>query len=133
MARSPVYTSLRDSPYEYMFGNVRFKFSSALHRAKFSKGLAQRIAWLNDSMSRRFKCLVDFRLMAGAAFVVHGHVVGVGVIITVCNARQAAELLAVYTCELARQPFGRRGQYAVIMLVLVGELVGTVAHVSHDF
>lgn len=64
MARSPVYTALRDSPYEYMFGNVRFKFSSALHRDKFSKGLAQRIAWLNDSMSRRFKCLVDFRVMA---------------------------------------------------------------------
>ena len=49
-----------------------------------------------------------------------------------CSARHKAELLAVYTCELARQPFGRRGQYAVIMLVLVGELVGTVAHVSHD-
>ena len=75
---------------------------------------------------------LDFGFMAGAALVVHGHVVGVGVIITVRNARQAAELLAVYTCELARQPFGRRGQYAVIMLVLVGELVGTVAHVSHD-
>lgn len=64
MARSPVYTSLRDSPYEYTFGRVRFRFSSALHRDKFGNGLAQRISWLNDSLSRRFKCIVDFRLMA---------------------------------------------------------------------
>ena len=44
---------------------------------------------------------LHFRFVAGAAFVVYGHVVGVGVVVTVRNARQAAELLAVYTGELA--------------------------------
>ena len=76
---------------------------------------------------------LHFRFVAGAAFVVHGHVVGVGVVVTVRNARQHAELLAVYAGELARQTFGRGGKHAVVMLVLVGELVGTVAHVGHDF
>ena len=76
---------------------------------------------------------LHFRFVAGTAFVVHGHVVGVGVVVTVRNARQRAELLAVYAGELTRQPFGRSGKHAVIMLVLVGELVGTVAHIGHDF
>lgn len=81
MARSPVYTSLRDSPYEFMFGNVKFKFSSALHRDKFAKGLSQRIAWLNDSLSRRFKCVTDFRLVAAVQWYemceTRGYYVGV--------------------------------------------------------
>ena len=76
---------------------------------------------------------LHFRFVAGAAFVVYGHVVGVGVVVTVRNARQRAELLTVDAGELARQPFGRSGKHAVVVLVLLRELVGTVAHIGHDF
>lgn len=74
-----------------------------------------------------------FGLVAGTAFVVHRYVVGVGVIFAVGDAGQLAELLAVGTGELAGEAFGRRGQDAVVVLVAVRELVGTVAHVGHDF
>ena len=70
----------------------------------------------------------DFSFMAGTAFIVHRNVVGIGVVITICNAWQATEFLAVYAGELARQTFGRSSQYTIIMLILIRELVSSGKH-----
>ncbi len=50
---------------------------------------------------------LDFCLVAGAAVVVNRHVVGVGVVYFIGNARQYAECLAVFARELAGEAFGR--------------------------
>lgn len=47
---------------------------------------------------------LHFRFVAGAAFVVYGHVVGVGVVVTVCDARQRAELLRSMWVNLPDSP-----------------------------
>ncbi len=52
-----------------------------------------------------------FCLMAWRAFVVHRHMVGIGIIYLVGNARDFTEALAVLGCEFARQPFGGGGKY----------------------
>ena len=72
-------------------------------------------------------------LVARAALVVHGHMVRVGVVVAVGDAWQRAKLLAVFLGELSRQSFGRCGEDAVIVLVLLAEVLGAVAHVGHDF
>ena len=64
--------------------------------------------------------------------VVHGHVVRVGVVIAVCDTRQYAVLLAVEFGESAAQALGGSSQNAVVMLILLAELVGTVAHIGDD-
>ena len=71
-------------------------------------------------------------LVACAALVVHGHMVRVGVVVTVGDAWQCAKLLAVFLGELSRQSFGRCGEDAVVVLVLLAEVFGAVAHVGHD-
>ena len=42
-----------------------------------------------------------FCLMAGAALVVHRYVIGICIVIPVCNSRQYTELLTVCPCEFA--------------------------------
>ena len=71
-------------------------------------------------------------LVQGRALVVHGHVVGVGIVVLVSNAGNDAELLLVILGEAARKTLGRSGQNAVVMLVAVAELQHTVAHVGND-
>ena len=75
----------------------------------------------------------DLRLMPRATFIIYRHVVRVRVILAVGNAGERAEALAVPTGEFARQALGRRGQDAIVMLVLLGELVHPVAHIGDDF
>lgn len=58
--------------------------------------------------------------------------VGVGVILAVGDTRQDAKLLAVTLGELATQTLGRRSKDGVVVVILLRELVGTVAHVGHD-
>ena len=58
--------------------------------------------------------------------------VGVGVILAVGDTRQDAKLLAVALGELATQTLGRRSKDGVVVVILLRELVGTVAHVGHD-
>ncbi len=78
------------------------------------------------------RCL-DLGFVLGAALVVHGHVVAVGVINLVGNTRNLAKLLAVVAGKLAAEALGRCGQHAVVVLILLAVLVHLVAHVTHDF
>ncbi len=52
----------------------------------------------------------DFCLVAGRAFVVDRHMVGVGVVDFVGDAGEYSEALAVFGCELSRQPLCRSGE-----------------------
>ena len=71
-------------------------------------------------------------LVAGGAFVVDGHMVGVGIVVAVCDAGNAAELLAVLLGELAAETLGRRSQYRIVMVIALTELVDAVAHVCDN-
>ena len=74
-----------------------------------------------------------FRLVARAAFIPNGNVVRVRVIVLVGHALDDAERAFVLFCELTRQPLGRCGKNAEIVLIAFREFVGTVAHVGNDF
>lgn len=49
---------IENSPYEYAWNGILYKFSSEPHRQKFIKELWKRIDWLDDSLSRRFRIQV---------------------------------------------------------------------------
>ena len=74
-----------------------------------------------------------FCLVLGAAFVVHGHVVGVGVVGLVGHAGHFAEFFAVALGKFAAQAFGRCGENAVVVLILLRKTHRSVAHIGHDF
>ena len=71
-------------------------------------------------------------LVPGRAFVIDGHVVGVGIVVAVGDAFDDAKLLAVLLCELAGEALGGRGQYGVVVVVALTEVVDTVAHVGDN-
>jgi hypothetical protein len=68
-------------------------------------------------------------LVTGRALVVHRYVVGVGVIITVGDAWDATELQTVFLGEFSAEAFCRCGEYGVIMVIPLTEIVYTLTHV----
>lgn len=62
--KSPVCYDLTCSQWQANYRNFRFFFSTAKHRDKFLMGCRERVAWLNDSMSRRFHVRCDFAVLA---------------------------------------------------------------------
>ena len=70
--------------------------------------------------------------MTGTAFVIYRDMVGVGIIIAIGNSGQHTELLAVFCRKLTGKSFRRSSQYTVVMLILFGELIGTVTHISNN-
>ena len=75
---------------------------------------------------------LDLSLLQRCTLVVYRHMVGVGIVITVGNARDDAKLLAVLLGKLAAQALGWSSQHGVVVVILLAEFVGTVAHVGHD-
>lgn len=55
---------IENSPYEYMWGGILFKFSSEPHRHKFMNNIYKKVGWLNDSLSRRFRVSMDVSELA---------------------------------------------------------------------
>lgn len=55
---------LKHSPYTFMRLGLEYRFSSPLHRKRFCERLAEREDWACDSLSRRFKCNFDARILA---------------------------------------------------------------------
>ncbi len=76
-------------------------------------------------------CL-DLGFVLGTAVIVDRHMVGVGVVDFVGHARYLSKLCAVTLGEFAAQPFGRCGQHAVVVLVLLAVLEHTVTHAGDD-
>ena len=75
---------------------------------------------------------LDLCLLQGCTLIVYRHVVGVGIIVAVCNARDDAKLLSVLLSELTAQSLGWSSQDRVVVMILLAELVGTVAHVGNN-
>ena len=71
-------------------------------------------------------------LMTGRALVIHGHMVRVGVVVTVRHALDDAKLLTVFLCELATQTFGRCSQHGVVVVVLLTEIIDTLTHIADN-
>lgn len=56
--RGGVWYDLRETPISFDWRGMTFYFSSETHRNKFVRELRKRETWLNDSLSRRFRCTV---------------------------------------------------------------------------
>ena len=55
---------LKNSPYTFTRLGIVYRFSSPLHRKRFCDKLTEREEWACDSLSRRFKCMIDARIFA---------------------------------------------------------------------
>ncbi len=75
---------------------------------------------------------LDLCLLQGCTLVIYRHVVRVGIVIAVGNARDDAKLLAVLLGELTAQALGWSSQDGVVVVILLAEFVGTVAHVGNN-
>ena len=56
-------------------------------------------------------------LMTRTALVIHGHMVGIGIVVAVGDTRYRAEILSVHFRELSTQTFCGGSEHAVVMLV----------------
>ena len=77
------------------------------------------------------RCL-NLGLVACTTFIIYGHVVRVGIVIAIGYAGHDTKLLTVLLGKLSAQAFGWCGQYRVVVVVALAELVSTVAHVSNN-
>lgn len=62
--RNGVAYDLEASPYMAEYLGHTFLFSSDLHRRNFVAKAQMKREWLNDSLSRRFKCIIKADLLA---------------------------------------------------------------------
>ena len=83
--KSPVCYDLHKTQWQAMYNNLMFNFSSMKHRDKFLEDINKRVAWLNDSMSRRFHVPCFFNDLAaiqlymqieGRGFFVYNEITG---------------------------------------------------------
>lgn len=64
ITKSGVCYNLPDSPYTYTWRGITYFFSSDNHARKFMEKVRDKELWLNDSLSRRFKCTVHLPILA---------------------------------------------------------------------
>lgn len=64
LTRNGVCYQLDESPYIFEWRGICWHFSSEPHRAKFIRNVRDREMWLDDSLSRRFKCTVHLPIVA---------------------------------------------------------------------
>ena len=72
-------------------------------------------------------------LVTGRTLVVYRYVVGVGVIVSVGDTWDTAELLAVFLGEFTTETFCRCGKHGVVMVIPFAEVVYTLTHIIDDF
>ena len=75
---------------------------------------------------------LNLGLMARTALEVYRYVVAVCIVVTVGNTLDDTVTLAVAACETAREALGWSSKDTIVVLVLLGEVVCTVTHVSDD-
>ena len=64
LTKHGVCYNLKESPFFFSYRGMVFFFSSRAHMHKFMDNVTSREHWLNDSLSRRFKCTVDLPILA---------------------------------------------------------------------
>ncbi len=74
---------------------------------------------------------LDFGLMARRAVEIDRNVAGVGVVFLVRDSRDDSERLLVHPRKPSGKALCGRGQYAVVVVIGLGEAVGLVAHERH--
>ena len=55
---------LTQTPYRYEWRGITYCFSSRLHMKHFVRDVTTREEWLDDSLSRRFKCTCHLPILA---------------------------------------------------------------------
>ena len=88
-----------------------------------------------EDVSTTCECVVrslDLCLVLRSTLEVYRHMVGVCIVILVCDARDDAELLLVATCEAACKALSRSSEHAVVVLVSLAELVDLASHEGND-
>ena len=71
-------------------------------------------------------------LFQGCALIVYWNVVGISIVVAVGHARDNTKLLAVFLCKLTAESFGWCGENRVVVMILLAESVGSVAHICHN-
>ena len=64
ITKNGVCYNLEESPYSYEWRGIVYFFSSAPHMMKFKREIIKREAWLDDSLSKRFKCTIHLPILA---------------------------------------------------------------------
>ncbi len=64
ITKNGVCYNIKESPFTYSWRGMVFFFSSEYHRAKFMREVVKREKWLDDSLSKRFKCTVHLPILA---------------------------------------------------------------------
>lgn len=64
LTRNGVCYDLPNSPYTFEWRGIVWFFSSNAHRSKFIHGVRDRELWLDDSLSRRFRCTIHLPIVA---------------------------------------------------------------------
>lgn len=64
LTKNGVCYDLPNSPFVYEWRGMAYFFSSRNHMEKFLREVRKREEWLNDSLSRRFKCTVYLPILA---------------------------------------------------------------------
>lgn len=64
ISKNGVCYDLRESPYVFAWRGMAFYFSSQPHKDKFVREVIKREQWLDDSLSRRFKCTIHLPVVA---------------------------------------------------------------------
>ena len=88
-----------------------------------------------EDMSAAGKGMVwsfNLRLVLRCTFIIYRHMVGVGVVVLVRNARDYAEFLLVASCETACKALRRSCKNAVVVFVCLAELVDLASHECHN-
>lgn len=64
LTKNGVCYDIEESPYYHDCHGFRFYFSSLPHLAKFKRDCLVKEEWLTDSLSRRFKFMIDATVLA---------------------------------------------------------------------
>lgn len=64
ITKNGVCYDLKETPYTFEWRGILYHFSSENHMSKFIRNLRNKEEWLDDSLSRRFKCTVHLPVLA---------------------------------------------------------------------
>ena len=63
LTKNGVCYNIKESPFTYTWRGMTYFFSSEKHRSKFVHRVLDREEWLDDSLSRRFRCTVHLPIL----------------------------------------------------------------------
>lgn len=64
LTKNGVCYDLKESPFTYEWRGIVYFFSSNMHRNHFKRDVVKKEEWLEDSLTRRFKCTVRLPILA---------------------------------------------------------------------